>query len=76
MQTSLRLAQVVEAHDDPDEAYKRIQEFLAGCSDLRAVYVGTANSMPFVRALEEKGATGTNHCNHNGYLPVTGSADP
>jgi len=55
MQTSLRLAQVVEAHDDPDEAYKRIQEFLAGCSDLRAVYVGTANSMPFVRALEEKG---------------------
>jgi LacI family transcriptional regulator len=55
MQSRLNLAQVVEAHDDPDKAYRLTQEFLAGHSDLRAVYVSTANSIPVIRALDESG---------------------
>jgi LacI family transcriptional regulator len=60
MQSALSLAQVVEADDDPHEAYGRTQEFLVDHPDLRAVYVSTANSIPVLKALEE-----------NGYLPRT-----
>lgn len=49
-------AQVVEAHDDPEQAYKRTFDFLSDHPELRAVYVSTANSIPVVRALEEGGA--------------------
>jgi LacI family transcriptional regulator len=55
MQSGLNLAQVVEAHDDPDLAYRLTREFLAGHSDLRAVYVSTANSIPVLKALDESG---------------------
>jgi len=52
----LGLAQVVEAHDDPEQAYGRTREFVARHPDLRAVYVSTANSIPVLQALEETGA--------------------
>lgn len=55
MQTSLNLVEVVEAHDDPDLAYRLTQRFLLRHPDLSAVYVSTANSMPVLRALEENG---------------------
>jgi LacI family transcriptional regulator len=48
----LSLGPVIQAHDDPEEAYHRVR----GCLDnagLEAVYVSTANSLPVLRALRE-----------------------
>ena len=58
MQSPLELARIVEAHDNPDEAYQKTREFLSGHPDLRAVYVSTANSIPVLRALDESGGLG------------------
>jgi LacI family transcriptional regulator len=51
----LRIAAVLEAHDDEGEAYHLTREALEKYGKLAAVYVSTANSMPVVRALEESG---------------------
>ena len=58
MSTGLRVAEVIEAHDDPETAYRLTAEWLARRPELSAVYVSTANSMPVVRALDERGALG------------------
>lgn len=56
MGAPLDVARIMETHDDPGQAYRQTQEFLSGHGDLRAVYVGTANSIPVLRALDESGA--------------------
>jgi LacI family transcriptional regulator len=55
MQSPLELARIVEAHDQPDQAYQKTRECLHEYPDLRAVYVSTANSIPVLRALDESG---------------------
>ncbi len=54
----LGVAKTIEAHDDPQEAYRNVSKYLARAPDLRAVYVTTANSIPVIRALEEAGRLG------------------
>ena len=49
--TQLKLGSVIQAHDDPTEAYDRVTKELFNDPDIRAVYVSTANSMPAIRAL-------------------------
>ena len=49
----LSVGPIIEAHDDPQEAYTRVRECLRRDGQLRAVYVSTANSLPVLRALDE-----------------------
>jgi LacI family transcriptional regulator len=49
------LVHIVEAHDNPDEAYQKTRGCLSLHPDLRALYVSTANSIPVLRALDESG---------------------
>jgi LacI family transcriptional regulator len=58
MMSGLSVAEVIEAHDEPELAYRMTGESLARRPELSAVYVSTANSMPVVRALEERGVLG------------------
>lgn len=51
----IEIASVVEAHDDPDQAYRLTREFLAEQQEIQAVYVATANCMPVLEALEKVG---------------------
>jgi LacI family transcriptional regulator len=46
IRSALEPARIVEAHDHPDQAYQKTLECLSEHSDLRAVYVSTANSIP------------------------------
>jgi LacI family transcriptional regulator len=55
IRSALEPARIVEAHDHPDQAYQKTLECLSEHSDLRAVYVSTANSIPVLRALDESG---------------------
>ncbi len=56
--SSLTLAEVAEAHDDPREAYRQTSELLARHPKLSSIYVSTSNSLPVIQALEERGRTG------------------
>jgi len=48
---------VIEAHDDEDEAYRQTVKLLKQRGkNLLGVYVATANSLPVLRAMEEKGS--------------------
>jgi LacI family transcriptional regulator len=49
------IAAIIETHDDPETAYSRTNALLRDRSDLCGVYVGTANSLPVLRAIEESG---------------------
>jgi LacI family transcriptional regulator len=51
----LTIQEVIQAHDDRDEAYKSVSDCLGRATDVRAVYASTANSMPVIRAIEEAG---------------------
>lgn len=51
--TGLVLGPVIQAHDDPDEAYRSVYRQLTGSPGIRAVYVSTANSLPVIRAIED-----------------------
>ena len=55
MRITPEMAHIVEAHDNPDEAYHKTRDCLSRHPDLRAVYVSTANSIPVLRALDESG---------------------
>lgn len=55
LKSPLKIAAVLEAHDDAAQAYRLTREALARHIKLAAVYVGTANSVPVVRALEDSG---------------------
>ena len=54
--SKLRTGPVLEAHDDPAEAYRSVRERVACNTRLRAVYVTTANSLTTIKALEESGS--------------------
>jgi LacI family transcriptional regulator len=54
----LGIAAVVEAHDDEAEAYEKCREVLASTPDVVGVYVSTANSMPVMRAIDDRGSSG------------------
>lgn len=55
--SSLSLAEVAEAHDDPREAYRQTCDLLARHPKLSSIYVSTSNSLPVIEALEERGRT-------------------
>jgi LacI family transcriptional regulator len=50
--THLSLEPVIQAHDDPEEAYQSVRKCVENTA-LKAVYVSTANSLPVLRALTE-----------------------
>lgn len=55
--SSLALAEVAEAHDEPREAYRQTCDLLARHPTLSGIYVSTSNSLPVIKALEERGRT-------------------
>jgi len=55
----LEIAAVVEAHDDETEAYQKCREVLVSTPDVAGVYVSTANSLPVIRALDDRGLSGS-----------------
>jgi LacI family transcriptional regulator len=54
----VRVAEIVEAHDDERVGYRRARAVLDAHPDLRAIYVSTVNSMPVLRAVDRKRRTG------------------
>ena len=54
---SLTLAEIAEAHDEPREAYRQTCDLLARHPNLSSIYVSTSNSLPVIKALEERGRT-------------------
>lgn len=50
----LRLAAVVEAHDDVREGHRRALNLLGAHPDLTGVYVSTVNSVPVLKAIERE----------------------
>lgn len=54
----VKLAGVVEAHDDPGKALNMTREFLVKHPKVGAVYVTTANSIPVLEILGEMGRLG------------------
>ena len=54
----VRVAGVIEAHDDERAGYRRALAVLDAHPDLRGIYVSTVNSLPVLRAVERKGRTG------------------
>jgi LacI family transcriptional regulator len=55
----LRVASVVEAHDDEAAAYRQATALLKSHPSLRGLYVSTVNSLPVLRALEKQDRVGT-----------------
>lgn len=55
---SLTLAEVAETHDEPREAYRQTCDLLARHPGLSSIYVSTSNSLPVIKALEERGRAG------------------
>jgi LacI family transcriptional regulator, galactose operon repressor len=53
-----RVAAVVEAHDEEEEAYQKCRRVLAQHPSARGIYIATANSIPVIRALDEMGLAG------------------
>ena len=51
----LRLAPVVEAHDDEREGHRRALDVLRAHPHLKGIYISTVNSLPVLRAAEEEG---------------------
>lgn len=56
--SSMELASIVEAHDDPDRALRLTRDALSTDPQIDGVYVCTANSMPVIEALRETGRLG------------------
>lgn len=54
----VRVAAVVEAHEDERAGYRRALAVLDAHADLRGIYVSTVNSLPVLRAVERKGRSG------------------
>lgn len=55
----LRLLPVLETHDDPVEGYSRAKKMLTQHANIRGLYISTANSLPVLQAIRDKGRTGT-----------------
>jgi LacI family transcriptional regulator len=61
MAPHLKLLPAVETHDSPEQAYREALALLSRKPVPRGIYVNTANSLPILRALEERGLLGTVH---------------
>ena len=48
-----KIVDVVEAHDETEEAYEKCRRLLLQKPSVRGIYVSTANSLPVMRALDE-----------------------
>ncbi|MCI8556976.1 MAG: LacI family transcriptional regulator [Lachnospiraceae bacterium] len=57
----VRIAGVREAHENPVEAYELTAELLEKCTDLRLIYVATANSESVCRCIHAHGRQGKVH---------------
>jgi LacI family transcriptional regulator len=53
--SGLSIASVAEAHDSEREAYRQTCAILDQNADLKGIYVSTANCMPVLRAVEDRG---------------------
>jgi LacI family transcriptional regulator len=53
----LEIGSVVEAREDERRAYRRTLELLEADQPPRGIYVSTVNSLPVLRAIEQKGAS-------------------
>lgn len=51
----LKVAALLEAHDDSQLAHRLTLDTLRQHPDIKAVYISTANSIPVIRALEDSG---------------------
>ena len=58
MAPRLHLISAVETHEQPDQAYTATLALLARKDRPAAIYVNTANSLPVLRAVEERGLLG------------------
>jgi LacI family transcriptional regulator len=56
LKSPVHLAAVIETHDDSERTYAMMKDALAARSNLAAVYVSTANSVPVLQALEDAGS--------------------
>jgi LacI family transcriptional regulator len=54
----MELAAVLQAHDDEAEAYEKCSKVLAKHPDINGIYVSTANSLPVMRAIDERRLAG------------------
>lgn len=61
MAPRLHLISAVETHEQPDEAYTATLALLSRKDPPAGVYVSTANSLPVLRAVEERGLLGRIH---------------
>jgi LacI family transcriptional regulator len=59
MAPHLNLLPAVETHDSSEQAYRKALALLGRKPTPQGIYVNTANSLPVLRALEEKGLLGT-----------------
>lgn len=50
----LTLLPALESHDNPKEAYQQAKALLEKHPEMRGLYVSTANSLPVLRAVQEK----------------------
>jgi LacI family transcriptional regulator len=55
LQSPLKVAALIEAHDDSELAYRLTLDALRQHPDIKAAYISTANSIPVIRALEDSG---------------------
>ncbi len=53
-----KVAAVIEAHESAEESYSKTCELLERHSDVRGIYVSTANSLPVCRALQRRKLAG------------------
>ncbi len=58
LNSPLQVAAVLEAHDDPDQAYRLTRDALRAHDGIAGVYVSTTNSASVVQCLEETGRIG------------------
>ena len=61
MAPHLHLLPVVETHDAPEQAYRETLALLSRKTLPQGIYVNTANSLPVLRALEERKMLGAIH---------------
>ena len=54
MGPGLRLLPAIESHEQADEAYEQALKLVEGAQRPLGIYVSTANSLPVLRALEER----------------------
>ena len=55
---AMRVASVVEARDDPEQALRLTTECLKENPQIQAIYVSTSNSIPVIQAIEKEGRAG------------------